>query len=50
MLTQLLMLGAPALWLALTVVVLAACRAAGRADAVAGDRLGSSRLDDGPRA
>ncbi|HEX4189236.1 MAG TPA: hypothetical protein VHY83_15190 [Solirubrobacteraceae bacterium] len=33
MLTQLLMLGAPVLWLTVSVVVVAACRVASRADA-----------------
>jgi hypothetical protein len=33
MLMRMLIIGAPLLWLTLTVVVLAACRAAGRADA-----------------
>jgi hypothetical protein len=43
MLTQLLMFGAPLLWLTLTAVVVAACRAAGRADTMAG-------APGGPRA
>jgi hypothetical protein len=45
MLTQLLMIALPLLWLTLTALVLAACRAAARADAAASRAEQSGELE-----
>jgi hypothetical protein len=50
MLAQLLIFGLPLAWLTLAVVVIGACRAAGRADAVSGSRGGAIRLGDRPQS